>query len=70
LESPKNSTGDVKSTTNKQSAAANTFYDEMGSPLDTDLAHKKRLKIFSKPAGINQAQEATNFNKPKVVAGG
>ena len=46
------------------------LYDEMGSPLDTDLAHKKRLKILSKPTGINQVQEATNVNKPKIVATG
>ena len=42
----------------------------MGSPLDTDLANKKRLKIFSKPVGINQAQEAANVNKLKVVDAG
>ena len=24
-------------------------YDEMGSPLDTNLVNKKRLKVFTKP---------------------
>ena len=40
------------------------LYDEMGSPLDTNLVNKKRLKNFEKPAG---AIMETQSQLPVVV---